>query len=86
MLVYFNYTLQLGDSEFDWLVTWEYAASPPVSEPLTPEQEERMGKQSIITSFISGTVFRVGREANAPSLFGQKPCLYISTTTICNGG
>ncbi|CAG5076686.1 Oidioi.mRNA.OKI2018_I69.PAR.g8520.t1.cds [Oikopleura dioica] len=42
LLVYFNYTLQLGDSKFDWVVTWEYAASPPVSEPLTPEQEERM--------------------------------------------
>ena len=39
LLVYFNLTVSIGDSELDWIVPWEAPKNDPVSE----EEEKKLG-------------------------------------------
>ena len=50
LLVYFNLTLSVGDSELDWIVPWQ---APPVSE----EEEKKLGRiESSLKFLISNKI------------------------------
>ena len=53
LLVYFNLTVSIGDSELDWIVPWDAPKYDPVSE----EEEKKLGCiKSAIKFLISNKI------------------------------